>query len=459
MKKKLILIAIIISLTYLFVTFFVGKGFFSVADKLLSRDQVQIIKKYVFPYKVIAEKDKTILTLKDEEKKINSYLFEAELNFKQSLDDINIKKVKDVKLSNNRNMSKFTINNGFYSGKYPIYPGGYIDIYQDTFLIMSSRGILGFGKNLEDKNFKQIKNNLNDFISLKQFNKRITFSLRDLFIHKEKIFISYIEEIEEDCHNTSIVYADLNYKNIKFKKLLFNDTNSCINSLNNIDNEFNAMQSGGRIINYDDNHILFSVGDFRSRFLAQEKESINGKILKININDFTYEIISMGHRNPQGLYYDRENSFLLETEHGPMGGDEINLIKINEKNEDGPLNYGWAIVSAGEHYRGKIKDNNEKYKKYPLYKSHSKYGFIEPLKSFTPSIGISEITKIGKNNYVASSMRDKSLYFFELDSSKKIINLERVEVFERVRDLEFKNNKLYLFLEETASIGVIDFTY
>ena len=228
---------------------------------------------------------------------------------------------------------------------------------------------------------------------------------------------------------------------------------------NNIDNEFNAMQSGGRIINYDDNHILFTVGEYRNRFLAQEKESINGKILKININDSTYEIISMGHRNPQGLYYDRENGFLLETEHGPMGGDEINLIKINEKSEDGPLNYGWPMASSGEHMGGKIKDNNERYKKYPLYKSHSKYGFIEPLKSFTPSIGISEITKIGKNKYVASSMKDQSLYFFELDSSKKIINLERVEVFERVRDLKFKNDKLYLFLEETASIGVIDFTY
>ena len=56
-------------------------------------------------------------------------------------------------------------------------------------------------------------------------------------------------------------------------------------------------------------------------------------------------------------------------------------------------------------------------------------------------------------------MKDQSLYFFELDSSKKISNLERIEVFERVRDIKFKNNKLYLFLEETASIGMIDFTY
>ena len=53
-------------------------------------------------------------------------------------------------------------------------------------------------------------------------------------------------------------------------------------------------------------------------------------------------------------------------------------------------------------------------------------------------------------------MKDRSLYFFELNDQKQIINLNRVEVFERVRDLVFYNNKLYLFLEDTASIGVIN---
>ena len=43
------------------------------------------------------------------------------------------------------------------------------------------------------------------------------------------------------------------------------------------------MQSGGRIVHYDDNHVLFSVGEFRNRFLAQEKENINGKVIKVNI--------------------------------------------------------------------------------------------------------------------------------------------------------------------------------
>ena len=52
--------------------------------------------------------------------------------------------------------------------------------------------------------------------------------------------------------------------------------------------------------------------------------------------------------------------------------------------------------------------------------------------------------------------RDKSLYFFELDEEKQIMNLDRLEVGERVRDLRFNKNKLYLFMENTASIGVIN---
>ena len=54
-------------------------------------------------------------------------------------------------------------------------------------------------------------------------------------------------------------------------------------------------------------------------------------------------------------------------------------------------------------------------------------------------------------------MKDKSLYFFKLNEQRKIVDLDRVEVTERVRDLKFNKGKLYLFLEDTASIGVINF--
>ena len=67
-----------------------------------------------------------------------------------------------------------------------------------------------------------------------------------------------------------------------------------------------------------------------------------------------------------------------------------------------------------------------------------------------------EIVKVEQNKYVVSSLIDQSLYFFELNKQNQIINLVRVEVLERVRDLRFNNSQLYLFMEDTASIGVIN---
>ncbi len=469
MKKILIIISIIFLIGYFSKSYLVSS---------LSINQKKIINKYVLPYKYISQLEKYISQrekiLRDRDESISYHLkvlnelsLNSELNFKESLNDIEIEKLKNIKLSNDMTMNKYKIKNGFYSGIFHIFPGsGYIDFHQNNLLILSSRGILGYTKNIEKNLYlKQIENNINEFIDLKQFQKPLEkfrdpkrFSLKNLFVHKDKIFISFTEEIKTDCWNTSVIFADMNYEKITFKKLFSNK--ECIHSQNNIDKEFNAHQSGGKIVDFDDEHILLSTGEYRERYLAQNEQSLNGKIIKINFNNYNFEIVSMGHRNPQGLYFDKKNNFILETEHGPMGGDEINLISIDKINKDKILNYGWPIVSAGEHYGGKSETNKIKYKKYPLYKSHSEYDFIEPLKSFVPSIAISQVNKIGENKYVIGSMGKpenggKSIYFFELNSEKKIINLERVEVFERVRDLRYNKNKLYLFLEDTPSIGII----
>ena len=423
----------------------------------LNVEQRQLIKKYIFPYKAISQQQQTISQQKKFLKNIDFPLFESLI--KESGTEI-VTEESIVKLSNTKNLKKYELTSGFYYGIHENFPGsGYIDFYGDNIIVISSRGVLAFKKNIEntEENFQQIKNNINEFIDISQFKKGRWFSLKDLYILNKKIFISYTEEIKEDCWNTSIIYGDMNYEKILFKKLF--SPKECIHSTNNIDKQFNALQSGGKIISIDKNNIILSIGDYRERYLAQDKKSVNGKIIKVNIGNGDHKVISMGHRNPQGLYFDKENNIILETEHGPQGGDEINLIELNRANKDEIPNYGWAISSAGEHYGYKIEDNiiqNEKYKKYPLYKSHSKHGFIEPLKSFVPSIGISEIVKIETNRFVVSSFNDKSLYFFELNKQNQIINLDRVEVFERVRDLRFHNNKLFLFMESSASIGLIN---
>jgi len=466
-KIKYLIYLFLFLFLYLFINYFIINTFnFSNLKNFLSENQRYIIKKYIFPYRYISTLENKIyeneykLFTKDS---LIAYsdTYQAELNFQISNNDIDTLKLKDTSLSNGLILKKNIFKSGFYSGIGINFSGsGYIDFYKNNIFVLSSRGVLAYSKNVKD-NFvlKQIKNNISEFIGKDQYEKfkikKINgessanwFSIKDLLIYKNKIFVSFTDEIKNDCWNTSIIYGEINFSNIEFKK--FFSTDECVHATDNIDGEFNAQQSGGRIIEYDEKHIALSVGEFRERHLAQNKNSINGKIIKINLETSGYEIISMGHRNPQGLYFDRENNFILSTEHGPRGGDEINLIDLEKINESEILNYGWPISSAGVHY----KETQLKVEKYPLNNSHKVFGFIEPLKSFVPSIGISEITKIGNNKYVVSSMKEASLYFFELNNNK-ISNLKKVVVNERVRDVKFNNNKLYLFLENTSSLGVI----
>jgi hypothetical protein len=463
-KLSIFLISTIIVSIFFFLNFVIGNDKFKYVQLLkstLNTNDKDLIKKYIFPYQFISQQQQKISeqqqAISQQQKGISQALLYGELFIKEELSNIKINK-SIVKLSNNLTLEKYKLTKGFYYGISQIFPGsGYIDFYKDNIIIISSLGLILFSENLDDEKLelKKIKNNVNEFIGLNEFKRGDWFSIKDLLILKDKVFISYTEEIKDDCWNIGVIYGDMNNINIEFRKLF--SAKECIHRINNIDKEFNAHQSGGRMISFDDNHILLSVGDFRERYLAQDEKSINGKIIKININNNKDpKIIAMGLRNSQGLYFDKINNFILVSEHGPQGGDEINLIEVSKIIEDKIQNYGWPISSYGEHYLGKINENKEKYKKYPLYKSHSKYGFIEPLKVFTPGIGVSEIVLIGKNKYVLSSMADKSLYFFELNEQKQLSNLNRVEVFERVRDLKFKDNKLYLFLEDTASIGVIN---
>lgn len=448
-KILILIISTIIMSGYLLISTIIGNGKFQNLKSSLNNEQKHLIKKYIFPFRYISQQQQKISQLE-------TAFIKLELKNKENGTEIETFK-KNKKLSNFKTLDKYKLVNGFYAGIHSEFPGsGYIDFHKGNIILVSSRGVLAFKKNIEDikENFKQIKNNIHEFIGINQFKKEKWFSLKDIFILNNKIFISYTEEVKQDCWNTSVIHGEMNYTNIKFEKIF--SSKECIHSFYNIDKEFNAHQSGGKIISFNDNHILLSIGDYRSRHLAQDIKSVNGKINKINIDNGDYEIISMGHRNPQGLYFDEENNFILETEHGPDGGDEINLIEVSKINNYKIQNYGWAISSAGEHYGGKSEANLTKYEKYPLHNSHIEHGFIEPLKSFVPSIGISEIVKVGQNRYVVSSLKDKSLYFFELNEQKQIINLNRVEVFERIRDLRFRDSQLYMFMEDTASIGVIN---
>ena len=426
------------------VSFFLGAQFYKQEIWPFGRgydDTLKKIIKYGFDYKTIVSEETKVRNLR-------KFYLDLELNTKKSLKNITATKEDDVLLADGLVMSKYLLEpQTFAHGIAKMTPGsGYLDFYDDKLFILSSRGILGYSENLGDEKieFKQVENNLNLFLNKKQFLKgdeyESRFSFKDLTIIDNLIFISYTEEISNDCWNTGVIFSKIDNKKINFMKL-FSSTD-CVK----LNRKFNAHEAGGRIVDFDNDHILLSIGAYgrKSGHLSQDISSVNGKIIKINIHDTSYEIISLGHRNPEGLYYDKTNNFLLETEHGPAGGDEINMIKLNNL----PLkkkNYGWPLASYGAHY-GKTQ---------AISKSHKEKGFIEPLKYFVPSIGISEITKVGKKSYVVASMANRALWFFKLDAKNMITEIKRVSIKERIRDLKFKDKKLFFFLEDTASIGII----
>lgn len=124
-----------------------------------------------------------------------------------------------------------------------------------------------------------------------------------------------------------------------------------------------------------DGKLYVSVGDATTKEIAQQTDSLGGKILRLNddgtiptdnpfVNDKKYraEIFSIGHRNPQGIAWQPQTNLMFETEHGPSGfdgpggGDEVNIVEAGK-------NYGWAEI----HHK------------------QTKAGLISPLLEYTPA--------------------------------------------------------------------------
>ena len=136
--------------------------------------------------------------------------------------------------------------------------------------------------------------------------------------------------------NTSVVKSKLSNQ-LDFKYVLKSQNFIYPNKIP----EFNSHQSGGRIASYKKDSILVSVGEYRDRSRAQDDFTINGKIISVHKENGGYRLVSKGHRNPQGLSYDSVRDVILSSEHGPAGGDEINV----QLDSDIKLNFGWPISS------------------------------------------------------------------------------------------------------------------
>ncbi|MEQ9434738.1 PQQ-dependent sugar dehydrogenase [Hyphomonas sp.] len=156
-----------------------------------------------------------------------------------------------------------------------------------------------------------------------------------------------------------------------------------------------ALHYGARLQFAADGTLYATLGDgFAFMDLAQDPKATHGSVIRINADGSIPEdnpfadgtvghpaVWSYGHRNPQGLYYDADTDTLYSTEHGPKGGDELNLIRKG-------ANYGWPTVTYGVNYDGTI-----------ITSKTEAEGMEQPLTYWVPSIAASGLTKLTSDVY------------------------------------------------------------
>ena len=245
------------------------------------------------------------------------------------------------------------------------------------------------------------------------------------------IFFTYSKEISKSGSknfSTTLARAKLDgYRLIQFSNLLITKPESK-----------STIHFGSRITFDENGNLFFSVGDRGNRSDAQNLSTHSGSILRLKLNgsipkDNPFlnrqgalpEIWSFGHRNPQGIFYDKKLDRLWSIEHGPRGGDEINLIKPG-------LNYGWPVISYGKEYWGPIQ----------VGEGTEKKGMEQPIKFYVPSIAPGSILVYSgkafpkwKGNLFAGALKLTHLNRIELDDNGKSVNEERLlnNLWERIR--------------------------
>ena len=260
------------------------------------------------------------------------------------------------------------------------------------------------------------------------------------------IYLSYSDYSENKSH-TSLIRAKLVNNSLVNSQIIFRPEEKFFTK--------RSLHFGSRIIFDDKGFIFFCIGDRGDRDLAQNLDMPNGKIYRIRDdgtvpidNPFYYtkgaikSIWSYGHRNPQGLAIHPSTRQLWEAEHGPRGGDEVNIILRGH-------NYGWPVITYGKNYSGTI-----------ISKLTHHEGMDQPVFHWTPSIAVCGIAFYEgsqfpewKNNLLATSLKYERLHRVELDGMNMVKDEIIFEAESRVRDVEVgPDGIIYVALEDPGRI-------
>jgi glucose/arabinose dehydrogenase len=217
-----------------------------------------------------------------------------------------------------------------------------------------------------------------------QVRTTILGGLLDVLLHPDfesnrTLYLSFSKGIDEDRSTTAIVRGEFDGQALRNVEEIFVASTRSTSPTN----------FGGRMVFGRDGHLYMAIGERQEQDRAQDPLDHGGKVIRlrddgsvpednpfVGIDGYLPEIYSLGHRSPQGLAVHPVTGEIWANEHGPLGGDEINIVKAGR-------NYGWPIISYGTDYDGtQITDTG----------LTARAGLEQPFMYWVPSIAISGLS-------------------------------------------------------------------
>ncbi len=321
------------------------------------------------------------------------------------------------------------------------HPWG-MDFLPDGRLLITERSGQLLVADLGDSEIHEIK-------GLPNINEHGQGGLLDVLVHpdfknNQWIYLSYVKG-ENRRYNTEVLRAKLNKQ-----------------GLSDIETLFVAMPKvrgsrhfGSRLAIDKAGYLFISLGDRGDRSLAQELDSHIGSLIRLHDDgtvpadnpfveqsDVLPEIYSYGHRNVQGMSLRQSDDSLWTHEHGPQGGDELNIASKGK-------NYGWPIITYGANYGTGTK----------IGEGTEKEGMEQPIYYWVPSIAPSGMAfyesdkfPVWKNNFFIGSLKYSTLVRLEIENNQ-VIHEERLleNKFGRIRDVHQGPDGLIYLLTDSGN--------